>query len=281
MFRFLSWNVRGLNDPAKCATVKALVRNSKCGAVCFQETKLSSASNGKQSSFCGPVLRDFRALDANGTRGGLLTAWNPTLFDCTHFWVASYSLNVVLQRKADGTVFLISNIYGPTCPARKAEFFLELSSISSQAPANWALLGDFNTILALHDKNGAPSNISEIFLFRSTINNLGLFDVPLSNRSFTWTNGRRIPTLVRLDRAFVSSGWLSSFPDSTLRALPRPRSDHTPLILTAFSFIPAANTFRFESFWLRYSSLPDTVAAAWSSSISAPPRPIGSLASLP
>ncbi len=122
---------------------------------------------------------------------------------------------------------------------------------------------DFNTLFSLHDKNGPPSNISSILQFRSVINELGLLDLPLLNRSFTWTNGRRRPTLERLDRAFISPGWLAQFPNSSWRALPRPRSDHYPLVLTAFSYLPSASLFRFESFWLNFSALPDILSTAW------------------
>ncbi len=121
----------------------------------------------------------------------------------------------------------------------------------------------------MQDKNGSPSSVPDILRFRATINEIVLFDLPLLNRSFTWTNGRRSPTLERLDRAFVSLGWLSAFPKSSWRALPRPRSDHTPLVLSASSFIPSASIFRFESFWLRYPSLATIVSDAWSSATSA------------
>ncbi len=102
IFRFLSWNVRGLNDKGKCATVRTFVRNCKCGVICFQETKLQSTSVAKVRECCGLLLRDYRTLDAVGTRGGLLTAWNSSLFDCIRSWGGSHSLNVLLRRRADG-----------------------------------------------------------------------------------------------------------------------------------------------------------------------------------
>nr|CAD1831501.1 unnamed protein product [Ananas comosus var. bracteatus] len=48
-------------------------------------------------------------------------------------------------------------------------------------------------------------------------------------------------------------------------ALPRPRSDRTPLILSAYTFVPTSRLFRFESFWLRYASLQEVVSNAWHS----------------
>jgi hypothetical protein len=38
----LSWNVRGLNDPAKRESVKQLILSSRATIVCLQETKIMS-----------------------------------------------------------------------------------------------------------------------------------------------------------------------------------------------------------------------------------------------
>ncbi len=150
-FRFLSWNIRGLNDADKCSTVSSFIRNSKCCVVCFQETKLASTSAVKLRSFCGFSLCDFRTLDAIGTRGGLLTAWNPLLFTCLADWCGSFSLNVLLSRKADGSVLLVSNFYGPTSAPLRVGLFSELRAISEVAPTSCLAIGDFNVLFSVQD----------------------------------------------------------------------------------------------------------------------------------
>lgn len=90
IFYFLSWNVRGLNDPSKCTIVKNFIRNAKCCVVCLQEYKISPISSTKFHTICGFHLQDFRALDAARTNEGLLTAWNPFLFDCLQGWVGLF-----------------------------------------------------------------------------------------------------------------------------------------------------------------------------------------------
>nr|CAD1824961.1 unnamed protein product [Ananas comosus var. bracteatus] len=265
VFRFLSWNVRGLNDQSKCTVVRSFIRFSKVSVVCLQETKLPSISAGKFRSFCGFHLQEFRTLDAVGTRGGLLTAWNIYLFDCVQHWNGSHTLNVLLQRKSDRNLFLITNVYGPSGSSNKASFFLELRHIANLSRSLWAALGDFNVLLSLNDKNGLPSNTADILAFREAVSDAGLIDLPIMNKSFTWSNGRRNPTLERLDRVLISQDWLLCFPRSTLKALPRPRSDHTPLVLSAWTFVPTPRIFRFESSWLHFPTLPGVVANAWNS----------------
>ncbi len=233
---------------------------------CLQETKLSAISGAKFRSFCGFHLLNFRALDANGSKGGLITAWNPAIFSCDSCWVGSFSLNLVLRRRVDDRVFSISNVYGPTDPALKDGFLLEVRNIALSVVGVWLLLGDFNLLLSVRDKNGPLARTSEMLSFRATLNALRLLDISLSGRSFTWSNGRSNPILERPDRALVSKDWHLLFPRSSLRALPRPRSDHSPLLLTAFTFVPAPQIFRFEAFWLRYPKARSVITGAWDSS---------------
>nr|CAD1821691.1 unnamed protein product [Ananas comosus var. bracteatus] len=174
----------------------------------------------------------------------------------------------MLQRKVDRQLFLIKNVYGPTGSISKVNFFQELRNIGRHPGSLWVALGDFNVLLSLNDKNGLPSNTSDILAFREVISDVGLINLPIMNKSYTWSNGRRSPTLERLDRALISQDWLLRFPRSTLKALLRPRSDHTPLVLSVFTFVPTPSIFRFESFWLRYPTASEIVTSAWNSDVS-------------
>lgn len=54
-----------------------------------------------------------------------------------------------------------------------------------------------------------------------------------------------------------------SFPLATLFSLPRPTSDHTPLLLSLSTSLPKAGFFRFEKFWLHNQSFLPSVLPAW------------------
>uniref|UniRef100_A0A6V7QQE7 Reverse transcriptase domain-containing protein n=1 Tax=Ananas comosus var. bracteatus TaxID=296719 RepID=A0A6V7QQE7_ANACO len=100
----------------------------------------------------------------------------------------------------------------------------------------WVVLGDFNVLLSVQDKNGPTVNINNILRFREVVQEMGLVDLPILNRSFTWSNGRGVPTLERLDRVFISNAWVLVFP-------------------------------RFESYWLRHQAVLEVVTQAWNSSV--------------
>lgn len=59
---------------------------------------------------------------------------------------------------------------------------------------------DFNLVHSPADKNNDNFNSLEATDFNNTIDALGLLKIPLTNRSFTWSNNRSQPTFVKLDR---------------------------------------------------------------------------------
>jgi len=80
-FYFVSWNVRGLGDSDKCGIVRNAICDVKPSIVCLQETKLQNIDFFKAKSFLPSNLASSHVCaPADGTRGGILTAWDPALF---------------------------------------------------------------------------------------------------------------------------------------------------------------------------------------------------------
>jgi hypothetical protein len=66
----LDWNVRGLNNLARCHVVCDLVIDNACTIVCLQETKLQVVDNILIGSTLGQQFVDnYAVLPADGTRG--------------------------------------------------------------------------------------------------------------------------------------------------------------------------------------------------------------------
>jgi hypothetical protein len=99
------------------------------------------------------------------------------------------------------------------------------------------------------------------------IHALAWSELPLSDRLYTWTNGQDRPVLARLDRAFFNSDWDSIFPSSALASLPRPTSDHHPLLISASTTIPNPSHFCFENSWLLDPAFLPTTLASWPSRV--------------
>lgn len=121
--------------------------------------------------------------------------------------------------------------------------------MTDHVPDCWAIASDFNLTRDSSENNHGNTNVSLSSAFNSTIERLNLFDLPLVDRLFTWSNHRSTPTLARLDCVLLSLHMSHTFLDSSMSSFPKPTSYHTPILLRMSTSIPKANLFRFETAW--------------------------------
>ena len=87
--------------------------------------------------------------------------------------------------------------------------------------------------------------------FSEIIEDLGLRDIPLQGGPFTWRGGRNNCSMPRIDRFLVSNDWENYFSGVIQTTLPRPISDHCPILLDAGGIRKGPTPFRFEVMWLK------------------------------
>lgn len=163
----LSWNVRGLNCPARKATVNATIAASSCQLVCLQETKLDSVDKFVAAFLGGNRLQSFAQRPALGTRGGILLLWDDNVLDVSDITTSTYCLSGMVRIRATDVCFRVTSVYGPTDHACKDAFFAELISHKPPNGIAWLALGDFNQIYRARDKNKRNFNRSRINRFRA------------------------------------------------------------------------------------------------------------------
>jgi hypothetical protein len=129
--------------------------------------------------------------------------------------------------------------------------------------SKWLIVGDFNLIRSLTNRNKPGGNLSEMFAFNEAISKLSLVEIPLEGYRYTWTNKQQDPLLQRLDWFFSSSSWASSFPNTWASALSRDTSDQTPCLISAITSVPKPHTFRFENYWLEHHQFPEILQLGW------------------
>jgi exonuclease III len=200
-FLLLSWNVRGLGDPEKCTIIRDAICSTSPSIVCLRETKLNACDFFKAATFLPQnFTSSFVTCNAAGSRGGILTAWDPNALTLDHHAVHnSFCLSTSFTSAFSEHNFSVMNVYAPSDHRYS---YLFLSSLSDFAPSfhgPWALAGDFNLIRSRQDKNTAISNSALVSAFNDKINEIGLLEIPLSGSRYTWTNKRDVPTLARLD----------------------------------------------------------------------------------
>lgn len=257
--KVLSWNVRGLNEKDKRLAVRQTVLIEKPDVVCFQETKMGSMNDAIVTQVCGRRLKEYEYLEADGTRGGILIAWNASKYKLVNCTKGRYNVTVTLEQNGD--CFHLTSVYGPTSTQLRRDFFNEIRGLQHSDNLPWLLCGDFNVTLLQEDRtNVNSSNWRESTKFADLIMDLNLINLPLRGKNFTWSNSR---TMARLDRFLLSVNWSISYPNSRQEAVANTSSDHTPLIYTADTRFKKTKNFRFENFWLKSEKFKEFVRQTW------------------
>ncbi|KAF3777548.1 Transposon TX1 uncharacterized protein [Nymphaea thermarum] len=210
----------------------------------------------------------FGFLPACGTADGILLAWSPPLTGVI-VHVGRYSISASLSRFWPNGPVLVIAVYGPCVGALRGQLWAELLQVRQVVAAPWLLAGDFNYLLSPADSSSPVTSGPSMSAFRSFVEEFGLFDVPSTNGTFTWSNNRNPPILRRLDRIFLSPELFSAFPSSSLVLGPRHLSDHAPLLLSLLRGRAGIGhaRFRFELWWLRDESFVATVPNWWARAV--------------
>ena len=263
-FHVVSWNVRGLGDSDKCNVVRNVFSDAKTTFICIQESKLSEVNFFKAQTFLPrPFSSSFVMLPASGSRGGLITAWDPALFTLTSQLSNSFSLTTSFSCNASNIDFTITNVYGPSDHSASTQFLEGIRDTKALVSGAWILLGDFNLVRCAADKSNGSFNPNLADAFNQTIQDIVVSEVDLSDRRFTWTNNQAFPILAKLDRVFTNAPLDLALPMANLSSLPRPTSDHTPLLLSLASDIPKPDSFRLDNFLLRNESFFASITQGW------------------
>ncbi|XP_040254755.1 uncharacterized protein [Aegilops tauschii subsp. strangulata] len=258
-----NWNVRGLNDRARIATVRSLIDQTRCSLVCLWETKREVFPSLEVSETVGPRLAGHAILPATGTRGGILLAWDTDLFHVSNTDLSPFAITITLNPRTGDAPWSITTVYGPCEEDARLLFLADLARICAVTPGPWVIVGDFNLIYEARDKNNSNLNIRMMRRFRDALNNSELKEIKLSRRRFTWSNEQADPTLVRLDRAFCDTAWDLRFSNARLQPLATAMSDHCPLLLTCERTPRRSPRFRFEAFWTHIEGFREVITSAW------------------
>lgn len=184
----LSWNVRGLGDSDKCTTVRESLCSSLPSFVCLQETKLCDLSPQKALGFLPRSLPDFLCLNASGTRGGIVRAWNGAHFTLLSSVVRSISLKATFSSTSDHSPLTITNVYAPSDHRLSPSFLQELVEVRACVSGPWLLIGDFNLVREASDKNNGRVDAGLCSLFNDALDRLEVLELPLLDCQFTWSN---------------------------------------------------------------------------------------------
>ena len=171
----------------------------------------------------------------------------------------------MFKNAEDGFLWAFTGVYGPVKRSKRELFWEELGALKGLWEGPWCIGGDFNMVLSPNDRNSIGRLSHPVRHFNEVLNELGLRDLPLQGGPFTWRGGHNNQRMSRLDRFLVSADWESQFSNVIQRTLPRPVSDHCPVMLDSDGVKSEPSPFRFENMWLKFEGFKDLLRGWWQS----------------
>lgn len=226
--------------------------------------------------FCPRRFDNFAYSPSVGASRGILVLWSSALFTGTLVEMKSFGIVINFTSAHNSQQWTLVNVYGPCQGQLRDDFVQWLYNLNIPFEEHWLLIGDFNFIRTLDNRNLPGGDINDIFLFNEIIGHLGLLELPLKGRSYTWSNMQENHLLEQLDWFFTSSNWIAEFPNTMVFPLAKTASDHVPCVVSIATSIPKAKVFRFENYWVDLPSFQDCVQKCWS----APTKKTNSVAML-
>lgn len=142
-----------------------------------------------------------------------------------------------------------------------------MKSIVIQPEDDWIFLGDFNFYRSLEDRNKPGGNLNDTLIFNDAIGHLGLVELPLKGRAYTWSNMQQNPLLEQLDWFFTSVNWITNYPNTMVLSLAKITSDHIPCKVVIGTKIPKSHIFRFQNYWPEHPGFYEAVQSGWNNTV--------------
>lgn len=109
-----------------------------------------------------------------------------------------FSVTVHFTSRHSTERWSLVSTYGLCAGPNRTDFVTWLKEFDLGLTANWLLLGDFYFYRSTNNRNRPGADMNDMLIFNDIISSLGLLEIPLKGRSFTWSNMQASPLLERL-----------------------------------------------------------------------------------
>jgi exonuclease III len=193
---------------AKQVDVKHVIDLYKPDIICIQETKISFFDTSLIRNSLGSDFENNSVyLPAKGTRGGIILTVMASIMQLSNPVLTSHTISAIVTNLIIRKSWMLTGVYGPQGDLEKKKFIWELKQLKQSAKPEWVLLGDFNLISDVQDKNNGRLDRGMMLRFRRAINHLAVKEIKLVGRKYTWSNNHQIPTLTRIGRVYCTAKW--------------------------------------------------------------------------
>jgi hypothetical protein len=148
---------------------------------------------------CPKRFDNFAYSPSVGASGGIIMLWNSAVFVGVLVEIKRFFIVINFTSTHNSDNWKMVTVYGPCKGLKRDEFFQWLYNLVIHVDSLWLLLGDFDFIRSIENRNKPGGDINEMFLFNDIIGHLGLIEMTLKGRLYTWSNMQNEPLLEQLD----------------------------------------------------------------------------------
>jgi endonuclease/exonuclease/phosphatase family metal-dependent hydrolase len=123
-------------------------------------------------------------------------------------------------------------VYGPCSGDQRNDFIQWLFQLNIPPDEDWLLVGDYNFIRSLENRNKPGGNVNDMLIFNDFIRSQNLTELPIKGTKYLLSNMQEYPLLEKLDWFFTSLHWTTSYPSTLVTPQGKPTSDHIPCFIT-------------------------------------------------
>ena len=152
-WKVLCWNVRCLNSEARRLAVRQKIDERRCSVVCLQETKCMHIVQCFIRKLCPRHFDNFVYVPSAGVSAGMVVIWYSSFFIGNLIEAKPYGIIVKFQSKHTSESWFPVSIYGPCQGSARDDFVEWLYNLDIQVEENWLLLGDFNFMRSIENRN--------------------------------------------------------------------------------------------------------------------------------
>mgnify|MGYP001010734247 FL=1 len=219
--KILSWNCRGIGDPATVRELCDLVEICSPTILCLVETQLQkSRVEGLRFS----LGFDFSfGVGSTGRSSAICIFWK-TYIDVAIKNYSEYHVDNWVT-EAGREQWRMTCFYGEATRSLRYKTWNTMTRLRGESTLPWMCIGDFNEILRAEEQHGPKEQDSaQIEAFREAVDVCGL--AGLGYRGLDWTWEKKVAggdyCRVRLDRALATACWSGLFPFATVEHLRQP-----------------------------------------------------------
>ena len=234
--------------------------------VCLQETKIKDLSPAYAYSLGVGIFADWKVMGGEkNSRGGILLFWDRIKLEQIEVETGLFSITCLFKNVEDMFQWAFIGVYSLVENSKRELFWEELGALKSLWEDPWCLERDFNVTFSPYERNRGDRLFPSMRRFSKILNELGLRDLPLQGGHFTWRGGLNRRLMSLLDRFLVTVDWEIKFSKVVQCSLPRPVSDHNPVMLDTKGITLRPCTFRFKLMLLKFEEFKDLLRIWWQS----------------